>query len=206
VAAALFNKSVAAATNQKRQTGERSDVIGKASSTLPTPLPVDDLSLSRRRATCDRDHIVRSGVGVCSVHGSGRHDPRQALRLEDGDMSEELLEMIPLLAVLIEAAAFGWAFVRRNVSGIVLVNAVGAAGVILLVAPELKISLQFVDVFLLLQLAILAFALTTLTTSLSWFVQPVGRPLAVWTEFSILVGLSIALAVFLAILRLAHLA
>ena len=125
--------------------------------------------------------------------------------LEDWDMSEELLEAIPLLAVLIEAAVFGWAFLRKNVSGIVLVNAIGAAGVIAFIAPELRMSLQFVDVFLLLQLAILAFALTTLTTSVSWFVHPIGRPLAVWTEFSILVGLSGMLAVFFAILQMARL-
>ena len=125
--------------------------------------------------------------------------------LEDWDMSEELLEAIPLLAVLIEAAVFGWAFLRKNVGGIVLVNAIGAAGVIAFIAPELRMSLQFVDLFLLLQLAILAFALTTLTTSVSWFVHPVGRPLAVWTEFSILVGLSGMLAIFFAILQLARL-
>jgi hypothetical protein len=120
-------------------------------------------------------------------------------------MSEELLETLPLLAVLIEAAVFGWAFLRKNVSGIVLVNAIGAAAVIAFIAPELRMSLQFVDVFLLLQLAIVAFALTTLTTSVSWLVHPVGRPLAVWAEFSILVGLSGMLAIFFAILQLARL-
>jgi hypothetical protein len=120
-------------------------------------------------------------------------------------MSEEMLETLPLVAVLIEIAVFGWAFLRKNVNSIVVVNALLAAGVILFIAPELKISLQFVDVFLVLQVAIIAFALTTLTTSVSWFVHPAGRALAVWTEFSILVGLSMALAVFFAVLQVARL-
>ncbi|WP_158813919.1 hypothetical protein [Methylocapsa sp. S129] len=120
-------------------------------------------------------------------------------------MSDELLEAIPLLAVLIEAAALVWAFARRNVNGIVLVNALVAAGVILLIAPELTASVQFADVFLLLQLVVLAFALTTLTTSFSWLAHPVGRPLAVWAEFSIMVGLSAALLIVVLILRMAQL-
>jgi hypothetical protein len=78
--------------------------------------------------------------------------------LEDCDMSDELLETLPLVAVLIEVVVFGWAFLRKNVSGVVLVNAIGAAAVIALIAPELKVSLQFADVFLVLQVVILAFA------------------------------------------------
>jgi hypothetical protein len=120
-------------------------------------------------------------------------------------MSEELLETLPLVAVLIEIAVFGWAFLRKNVSSIVVVNALLAAGVILFIVPELRISLQFADVFLVLQVAVIAFALTTVTTSVSWFVHPAGRSLAVWAEFSVLVGLSMALSVFFAVLQMARL-
>ena len=125
--------------------------------------------------------------------------------LEDCDMSDELLETLPLIAVLIEVAVFGWAFLRKNVSGVVLVNAIGAAAVIALIAPELKVSLQFVDVFFVLQVVIVAFALATLTTSFSWLIHPTGRSLAVWAEFSVLVGLSAALAIFFAVLQMARL-
>jgi len=120
-------------------------------------------------------------------------------------MSDELLETLPLIAVLIEVAVFGWAFLRKNVSGVVLVNAIGAAAVIALIAPELKVSLQFVDVFFVLQVVIVAFALATLTTSFSWLIHPTGRSLAVWAEFSVLVGLSAALAIFFAVLQMARL-
>ena len=120
-------------------------------------------------------------------------------------MSEELLETLPLVAVVIEIAVFGWAFLRKNVNGIVVVNALLAAVVILFIAPEVKISLQFVDVFLVLQVAIIGFALTTLMTSVSWFVHPSGQSLAVWAEFSILVGLSMALTAFFAVLQMARL-
>jgi hypothetical protein len=88
---------------------------------------------------------------------------------------------------------------------VVLINALGAAAVIAFIAPELRVSLQFVDVFLVLQVVIVAFALTTLTTSVSWLVHPTGGSLAVWAEFSVLVGLSATLAVFFAVLQMARL-
>jgi hypothetical protein len=120
-------------------------------------------------------------------------------------MSDELLEAIPMLAVLVELFAVGWAFARRNVNGLVLVNALGAAGLIVVVAPELRAGLQFDDLLVLLQLAVLAFALATLATSASWIAHPGGRPLIVWTEFSVIAGLSVALLTVVLLLKMARL-
>jgi hypothetical protein len=118
-------------------------------------------------------------------------------------MSDELLETIPALAVLIEAIALVWVFARRNVSGVVLINALGAAALILAIAPKLGASLQLADFFSILQLSVLVFALATLTTSLSWLAHRGGQTFAVWTEFSVMVGLSVALASLIFFLRAA---
>jgi hypothetical protein len=55
------------------------------------------------------------------------------------------------------------------------------------------------------QLTLLAFALATLTTSVSWLARPVSRSLAVWTEFSLMTGLSVTLAAAVLLLKVAHL-
>lgn len=120
-------------------------------------------------------------------------------------MTDELLEALPMVAVATEAGALALAYVRKNVSGIVLVNALGAAGVMTFIVPELRVSIQFLDVFFLLQLTMLAFAVATLTTSLSWLAHPIKRSLAVWTEFSIIAGLSAALLLLVLVLRAAQL-
>jgi hypothetical protein len=121
-------------------------------------------------------------------------------------MSDELLQTIPVLAVIVELIAIAWAFARRNMNGVVLVNALGAVALIALVVPELRAGVQFDDVLVLLQFAVLAFALATLATSLSWVAHQGGRALAVWTEFSVLAGLSVALLSVVLILKLARLA
>src|SRR5258708_7635126 len=121
-------------------------------------------------------------------------------------MSDELIETLPMLAVLVEFVAMAFAFARRNVRSVVLVNALGAATLIALVAPELRAGVQFDDVLVLLQFAVLAFALATLATSLSWVAHRGGRALAVWTEFSVLAGLSVAFLTVVLILKLARLA
>jgi hypothetical protein len=109
-------------------------------------------------------------------------------------MSDELIEALPMLAVLVELVAMGFAFARRNVRSVVLVNALGAA------------TFQFDDVLVVLQFAVLAFALATLATSLTWVAHPGGRALAVWTEFSVLAGLSVAFLTVVLVLKLARLA
>jgi hypothetical protein len=120
-------------------------------------------------------------------------------------MTNDLVETIPLLAGLAEAGALIWAFARRNVNGVVLVNALGAAALLLLVVPHLGASIRFVDIFLLLQLMTLAFALATLMTSLSYVAYPVFRPWVVWTEFSVMAGLSAGFLAFIFALRIARL-
>ena len=121
-------------------------------------------------------------------------------------MSDELLETLPMLAVLVELAAVAFAFARRNMRSVVLVNALGAAALIGLVGPELRAGVQFDDVLVVLQFAVLAFALATLATSLTWVAHPGGRALAVWTEFSVLAGLSVALLTVVLVIKLARLA
>ncbi len=116
-------------------------------------------------------------------------------------MSNETLAAIPLFAILAEAGAALWALARKDLHAIALVNALAAAGLMLLVVPELGASLQFVDVFFLLQVALLIFALTTLTTSVSWFAFPMSQPWLVWSEFSVLSGLSLAVLAFVLALR-----
>jgi len=117
-------------------------------------------------------------------------------------MSDELLEAIPLLAVLAEAMALVWVFARRNVNGVVLVNALAAAALIFVIVPKLSASIQLGDFFLFMQLTVVAFALATLTTSLSWLAHRGGRTFVVWTEFSVIAGLSVALAGIIFFLRI----
>jgi len=121
-------------------------------------------------------------------------------------MSDELLETLPMLAILVELAAVILAFARRNIRSVVLVNALSATALIGLVAPELRSGVGFDDVLFILQFAVLAFALATLATSLSWVAHPGGRVLAVLTEFSVLAGLSVALLTVVLVLKLARLA
>jgi hypothetical protein len=121
-------------------------------------------------------------------------------------MSDELIETIPMLALLLEVVAIAWAFARRNIKGVVIVNALGAAALIALVGPELGAGARFDDVLVVLQFAVLAFALATLATSLSWIAHPGRRAPAVWTEFSLLAGLSVALLTVVLVLKLARLA
>jgi hypothetical protein len=120
-------------------------------------------------------------------------------------MSDELLEMIPILAVLAEAMALVWVFVRKNMSGIVLVNALVAATVTLLVAPKLNASIGFADWLFLAQIVVMAFALATLATSVSWLAHPVEQPLMVWTEFSVMAGVSVAFVMVVVIVKVAQL-
>lgn len=120
-------------------------------------------------------------------------------------MSNEALQAIPMLALFAEAGAAIWAFARKDLKSIVLVNALAAAGVMLFIAPELSVSIKFVDVILLLQVALLTFALATLTTSLSWFAFPDSQPWLVWSEFSVVAGLSLAVLAFVSALGVARL-
>jgi hypothetical protein len=89
-------------------------------------------------------------------------------------MSDELLEAIPTLAILVEAMALIWVFARRNVNGVVMVNALAAGALIFVIVPKLGASIQLGDFFLLMQLSVVAFALATLTTSLSWLAHRAG--------------------------------
>jgi hypothetical protein len=120
-------------------------------------------------------------------------------------MSNEAFETIPLLAVLAEVAALVWALARRNAESLALVNALGAAGLTLIVGPKLGGSIEFADVLFLAQLAVLGFALTTLATSLSWLARPANRPWLVWAEFSVLSSLSLAVLAFIVAAKSARL-
>lgn len=120
-------------------------------------------------------------------------------------MSDETLAAIPMFALLAEAAAALLALARKDLHSIALINALAAAGLMLILVPELSISIRFVDVLLLLQIALLAFALTTLTTSLCWFAFRQGQPWLVLSEFSVLAALSTTVAAIVFMLRITRL-
>jgi hypothetical protein len=119
-------------------------------------------------------------------------------------MLDELIEAIPLVAVLAELGALTWAFTRKNIGSVVLVNSLAAAGLLLLIAPALSGSFYFADALLVLQVATVAFALTTLATSVSWVAHPARKPWLVWAEFSVLGGLSVGLLLLVVAFNTAH--
>ncbi len=120
-------------------------------------------------------------------------------------MSDETLAAIPMFALLAEASAALLALARKDLHSIALVNALAAAGLVLILVPELGVSVRYVDPLLALQVVLLAFALTTLTTSLCWFAFRQGQPWLVLTEFSILAALSTTVAIIVVVLRIARL-
>jgi len=110
-------------------------------------------------------------------------------------MSNETLAAIPARALAAEAGAAIRALAREELRGIGLVDAPAAAGVMLIV-PELSVAIRFIDVFLLLRVALLTFAVATLTTGFCRLAVPQGQPWLGWSEFSILAGLSMAVVAF----------
>jgi hypothetical protein len=119
-------------------------------------------------------------------------------------MLDELLETLPMVAVLAELGALSWAFARKNIVSVVLVNSLAAAGLLLAVGPHLGVSFHFADVLLVLQVATVAFAMVTLATSVSWVAHPNRKPWMVWAEFAILAGLSGALLMLVVAFKSGH--
>jgi hypothetical protein len=107
-------------------------------------------------------------------------------------MSNEVFQAAIALAVVVEAGVAAWALARRGLTAVVLLNGLGAAGVLLNHAPEFGLVIQTLDQNFLL---LLTFELITLATSLSWFVWRAPSWL-VWTEFSVHALLSLALLIF----------
>ena len=60
-------------------------------------------------------------------------------------MSNEALEGCAALAVLAEAGALIWALARGDLTGIVLINLVGATGFMIAAIPGLGVSLETLD-------------------------------------------------------------
>jgi hypothetical protein len=107
-------------------------------------------------------------------------------------------EAVALLAVLAQAGALVWALARGDLTGVVLINLLGAGGFLTATLPTLNVSMKTLDQdFLSLLFALLVFEIVTLGTSLSWFFDPHLEWLA-WTEFSIqgLLGLAVLVFIF----------
>ena len=114
-----------------------------------------------------------------------------------GMMPNLALEAVAAIAVLAQAGALVWALGRGDLTGVVLINFVGASGFLIATLPTLGVSMKTLDEdFLSLLLALLVFEIVTLATSLSWFFYPNLAWLA-WTEFSIQGLLSLAILVFI---------
>jgi hypothetical protein len=106
-------------------------------------------------------------------------------------------EAVALLAVLAQAGALVWALARGDLTGVVLINLLGAGGFLTATLPTLSVSMKTLDEdFLSLLFALLVFEIVTLGTSLLWFVDPHLKWLA-WTEFSIQGLLSLAVLIFI---------
>jgi hypothetical protein len=106
-------------------------------------------------------------------------------------------EAVSLLAVLAQAGALVWALARGDLTGVVLINLLGAGGFLAATLPTLGVSMKTLDEdFLALLFALLVFEIVTLATSLSWFFDAPLEWLA-WTEFSIQGLLSLAVLIFI---------
>jgi hypothetical protein len=108
------------------------------------------------------------------------------------EMSNEAFQAAIVIAVVVEAAVAAWALARRDLTAVVLLNALGAAGVLLDHAPEFGLIVRGLDWNFLL---LLSFELAALATSVLWFAWRAPSWL-VWTAFSVHALLSLALLIF----------
>jgi hypothetical protein len=114
-----------------------------------------------------------------------------------GIMPNLALETVAAIAVLAQAGALVWALGRGDLTGVVLINLLGAGGFVAATLPTLGVSMKTLDEdFLSLLFALLVFEIVTLATSLLWFLYPNLAWLA-WTEFSIQGLLSLAILIFI---------
>jgi hypothetical protein len=115
------------------------------------------------------------------------------------------LEVVASIAVLAQAGALVWALGRGDLTGVVLINLLGASGFLIATLPTLGVSMKTLDEdFLSLLLALLVFEIVTLATSLMWFFDSHLAWLA-WTEFSIQGLLSLAVLIFIFTFRVTRL-
>jgi hypothetical protein len=120
-------------------------------------------------------------------------------------MSNEMLETSAVLAVLIEAAALAFALLRRDLTAVVVLNLLAAAGLLVALVPDLAASAKtLAEGFLIFEIAVLVLALVTLATSLFWLAY---RKLAwlVWIEFSGHALLALAFLLFAFTFRITRL-
>jgi hypothetical protein len=110
-----------------------------------------------------------------------------------------------LLAVLAQGGALIWALARGDLTGVVLINLLGAGGFLAATLPTLGVSMKTLDQdFLSLLFALLVFEMVTLATSLLWLLDSRLAWLA-WTEFSIQGLLSLAVLIFIFTFRVTRL-
>jgi hypothetical protein len=119
-------------------------------------------------------------------------------------MSNETLDALALLLVAVQAGVMAWALMRREVTAVVVLNLLGATGVLIAIAPELIAYETLAEDFVRFLVALLVFEAVTLATSLAWFAR---QRLAwlVWTEFAVHAALSLAVLIFVFTFRITRL-
>lgn len=119
-------------------------------------------------------------------------------------MSNGTLVALALLILLVEAAAMVWALARADPTAIVVLNLIGAAGVLIAMAPSLIAYRTMADDLVPFLFGVMVFELAIFATSILWFAQ---RRLTwlVWTEFGWHLILSAGVAFFILTFKIARL-
>ena len=114
-------------------------------------------------------------------------------------MSNEMLEAASLLVLLIEAGAAAWALTRGEPMAVVVLNLVGAAGLLIAIAPSLVAFRTINEDFVPFLFGAAAFELVVLATNALWFAYQRSAWLAwpVWGEFAAHVALGIGVVCFI---------
>jgi hypothetical protein len=111
-------------------------------------------------------------------------------------MSNEMLEAASLLVLLIEAGVAVWALTRGDPTTLVVLNLVGAAGLLIALAPSLVAFRTLNEDFVPFLFGVAAFELVVLATSALWLVHRKVTWL-VWAEFAGHAALSVGMVFFI---------
>jgi len=114
------------------------------------------------------------------------------------------LEALSLLVVLVEVGAAAWALVRGDLTAVVVLNLIGAVGLLAAIVPNLIAFRTIAEEFVQFLIVVGVFELAVLATSLLWFAH---RRLAwlAWVEFAGHAVLSLGMALFIFTFKIARL-
>jgi hypothetical protein len=114
-------------------------------------------------------------------------------------MSNEMLEATSLLILFIEAGVAAWALTRGDPTAVVILNLIGAAGLLIAVAPSLVAFRTINEDIVPFLFGVAAFELVISATCALWLVDRRLTWLAwlVWGEFAGHVALSIGVVYFI---------